>query len=201
MRASSPLPAITANDSPLTSATSMRRTRPVTASSTASSPEGSSKLAASRLPVPRGTIPSTVSVPASGARHARTVPSPPQATTVVAPDATASAAWPAPGSSSVVFLHSTGRPSSSNAVRSSSSETALPLAGLTTATVTPSPSVRVDAFGARRSWMLVMSAPVRMGRRPRDRRWHVRRARQGGRADQRRRSTRGSAGSPFDNRR
>ena len=60
-------------------------------------PAGIPRFEASRLPVPSGTMPSAVSVPASGSRQARTVPSPPQATTMSAPFSTASLRLAGPG--------------------------------------------------------------------------------------------------------
>ena len=66
------------------------------------SPTGSPRLRAARLAVPRGTTPSSTSVPARPAATARTVPSPPTAMTRRAPLATASRAWVAPGSATVV---------------------------------------------------------------------------------------------------
>ncbi len=63
---------------------------------------GMSRLRASRLPVPAGTMPTGIPVPASSAHTSRTVPSPPQTITRSAPSIEACSAWPVPESSTVV---------------------------------------------------------------------------------------------------
>ncbi len=89
--ASKPMPAITmkwvsSNPSPLTSTMSMARSWPVSATSMAARMySGMSRLRASRLPVPAGTMPTGMPVPASSAQTSRTVPSPPQTSTRSAP--------------------------------------------------------------------------------------------------------------------
>ena len=55
--------------------------------------------------MPAGTIPTGMPVPASSAHTSRTVPSPPQTSTMSAPATAASAAIPVPGSSMVVRCH------------------------------------------------------------------------------------------------
>ena len=80
--------------------TSIARSSPVSATLVAETTSvGRRSVRASRLPVPAGTRPIATRVPASACATARTVPSPPQAITTSAPRATASAAWPVPGSS------------------------------------------------------------------------------------------------------
>ena len=61
-----------------------------------------SRLRASRLPVPAGTIPTGMPVPASSAHTSRTVPSPPHTMTRSAPSTEACSACPVPESSTVV---------------------------------------------------------------------------------------------------
>jgi len=73
----------------------------------------SSRLRASRLPVPSGRSAIGTPVPASVSATARTVPSPPAATTTLAPASSACRACPAPGSSIVVSRKmGSGRPTS-----------------------------------------------------------------------------------------
>src|SRR5215218_1472904 len=139
MAASKPMPPMTTNRSSSMAATSRRTRSPSRATSTAPSRSaGTSKLVASRLPVPPGSTARGSSVPARPVTQAITVPSPPWAITSSTPSARALAVWPCPGSSGVVSSHSTSRPAPSRASRVSRlrpSASPPPVAGLkTTAT-------------------------------------------------------------------
>ena len=106
--ASKPIPAITrkwlsSSPSPVTRTMSIARSWPVSAMSIAARMKsGMSRLRASRLPVPAGTIPTGMPVPASSAHTSRTVPSPPHTITRSAPATAAPSACPVPESSTVV---------------------------------------------------------------------------------------------------
>src|SRR5829696_3332116 len=136
MAASKPTPPMTTKRSSSMAATSRRTRSPSRATSTAPSRSaGTSKLVASRLPVPPGSTARGTSVPARPVTQAITVPSPPWAMTSSTPSATALAVWPWPGSSGVVSSHRTSRPAPSRAAwvsRRRPSPSPPPVAGLNT---------------------------------------------------------------------
>ena len=161
--ASKPIPAMTRKvvDSPSGSTrsvpVSMSAEVPVSAVRSAHSGRSrtTSRLRASRFPVPSGRIPRETSVPTSASATARTVPSPPPAMTTSTPAATASSAGPRPGSSSVVSRMSGSSQPFSRLIRSSSrlASSAPALVGLMTraacclrgSTSSPSPPSAVSS--------------------------------------------------------
>ena len=149
--------------------TSMCRLRPVMATSTARarSSVGTSRLRASRLPVPPGSSPIGTPEPTISCATARTVPSPPKAHTTSTFSASAVRVWPKPTSCSSVSMKSGSSHPSCSQTRAmtacTSSPTPSSLVGLSTTAsrLRGGGGVSSTARKASRDGRLLAESPVR----------------------------------------